>query len=82
VLGVSASSPVWDAMATDSGPQVHENVRSQLSGKYGPKRWEPAHRLYFCRRAPKPMVGRIDHEATEIAPRFVVRPPAGRETLR
>jgi signal transduction histidine kinase len=61
---------------TNSGPQVPENIRAQLFGKYvrggGGKRGMG---LYFCRLVAEAHGGRIDYEASEIGPRFVVRLP-------
>lgn len=61
---------------TNSGPQIPENIRGQLFGKYvrggGGKRGMG---LYFCRLVAEAHGGRIDYEAAEIGPRFVVRLP-------
>jgi two-component system, sensor histidine kinase and response regulator len=61
---------------TNSGPQIPENIRPQLFGKYvrggGGKRGMG---LYFCRLVAEAHGGRIDYEASEIGPRFVVRLP-------
>jgi signal transduction histidine kinase len=61
---------------TNSGPQIPENIRSQLFGKYvrggGGKRGMG---LYFCRLVAEAHGGRIDYEASEIGPRFAVRLP-------
>jgi two-component system, sensor histidine kinase and response regulator len=61
---------------TNSGPQIPENIRPQLFGKYvrggGGKRGMG---LYFCRLVAEAHGGRIDYEASAIGPRFVVRLP-------
>jgi signal transduction histidine kinase len=61
---------------TNSGPQIPENIRPQLFGKYvrggGGKRGMG---LYFCRLVAEAHGGRIDYEASGIGPRFVVRLP-------
>jgi DNA-binding response OmpR family regulator len=61
---------------TNSGPQIAESIRPQLFGKYvrggGGKRGMG---LYFCRLVAEAHGGRIDYEASEIGPRFVVRLP-------
>jgi two-component system, OmpR family, heavy metal sensor histidine kinase CusS len=61
---------------TNSGPQISDDIRSQLFVKYvrgkGGKRGMG---LYFCRLVAEAHGGRIDAEATEIGPRFVVRLP-------
>ncbi|HET7500707.1 MAG TPA: response regulator [Kofleriaceae bacterium] len=61
---------------TNSGPQIAENLRSQLFGKYvrggGGKRGMG---LYFCRLVAEAHGGRIDYEASGVGPRFVVRLP-------
>jgi len=61
---------------TNSGPQIPENIRAHLFGKYvrggGGKRGMG---LYFCRLVAEAHGGRIDYEASEIGPRFVVRLP-------
>jgi signal transduction histidine kinase len=61
---------------TNSGPPIPDNIRPQLFGKYvrggGGKRGMG---LYFCRLVAEAHGGRIDYEASEIGPRFVVRLP-------
>jgi two-component system, sensor histidine kinase and response regulator len=61
---------------TNSGPQIPENIRPQLFGKYvrggGGKRGMG---LYFCRLVAEAHGGRIDYEASAIGPRFVIRLP-------
>jgi signal transduction histidine kinase len=61
---------------TNSGPQIPENIRPQLFGKYvrggGGKRGMG---LYFCRLVAEAHGGRIDYEASGIGPRFVIRLP-------
>jgi signal transduction histidine kinase len=61
---------------TNSGPQIPEAIRPQLFGKYvrggGGKRGMG---LYFCRLVAEAHSGRIDYEAIEMGPRFVVRLP-------
>ncbi|MDQ3365171.1 MAG: response regulator [Myxococcota bacterium] len=61
---------------TNSGPQIPENIRDTLFGKYvrggGGKRGMG---LYFCRLVAEAHGGRIDYEAAEVGPRFVMRLP-------
>jgi signal transduction histidine kinase len=61
---------------TNSGPRIADDIRSQLFVKYvrgkGGKRGMG---LYFCRLVAEAHGGRIDDEATEIGPRFIVRLP-------
>jgi two-component system sensor histidine kinase/response regulator len=61
---------------TNSGPHIAENIRPQLFGKYvrggGGKRGMG---LYFCRLVAEAHGGRIDYEAADFGPRFVVRLP-------
>jgi two-component system, sensor histidine kinase and response regulator len=61
---------------SNSGPPIAENIRHQLFGKYvrggGGKRGMG---LYFCRLVAEAHGGRIDYEAAELGPRFVVRLP-------
>jgi signal transduction histidine kinase len=61
---------------TNTGPQIPENIRSQLFGKYvrggGGKRGMG---LYFCRLVAEAHGGRIDYEASDIGPRFAMRLP-------
>jgi signal transduction histidine kinase len=61
---------------TNTGPQVPENIRGTLFGKYvrggGGKRGMG---LYFCRLVAEAHGGRIDYEAAEAGPSFVVRLP-------
>jgi signal transduction histidine kinase len=67
------SVEIW---VTNTGPQIAENIRPQLFGKYvrggGGKRGMG---LYFCRLVAEAHGGRIDYEASSIGPRFVVRLP-------
>jgi len=61
---------------TNSGPQVPDNIRDSLFGKYvrggGGKRGMG---LYFCRLVAEAHGGRIDLEAAAEGPSFVVRLP-------
>ncbi len=61
---------------TNTGPQVPENIRGNLFGKYvrggGGKRGMG---LYFCRLVAEAHGGRIDYEAAPEGPSFVVRLP-------
>ncbi|MGE5182110.1 MAG: response regulator [Acidobacteriota bacterium] len=61
---------------TNSGPQVPENIRGNLFGKYvqgkGGKRGMG---LYFCRLVAEAHGGRIEYEARDVGPCFVVRLP-------
>lgn len=61
---------------TNSGPQIADNIRPQLFGKYvrggGGKRGMG---LYFCRLVAEAHGGRIDYEAADFGPRFVIRLP-------
>ena len=61
---------------TNTGPQVPENIRANLFGKYvrggGGKRGMG---LYFCRLVAEAHGGRIDYEAAPAGPRFVMRLP-------
>lgn len=61
---------------TNTGPQVPENIRHNLFGKYvrggGGKRGMG---LYFCRLVAEAHGGRIDYEAADVGPSFVVRLP-------
>ncbi len=61
---------------TNSGPQIADSIRPQLFGKYvrggGGKRGMG---LYFCRLVAEAHGGRIDYEAADFGPRFVVRLP-------
>jgi signal transduction histidine kinase len=61
---------------TNTGPQVPENIRSTLFGKYvrggGGKRGMG---LYFCKLVAEAHGGRIDYEAAPHGPSFVVRLP-------
>jgi signal transduction histidine kinase len=61
---------------TNSGPQVPENIRKTLFGKYvqgkGGKRGMG---LYFCRLVAEAHGGRIEYEARPDGPCFVVRLP-------
>jgi signal transduction histidine kinase len=61
---------------TNTGPQVPENIRPALFGKYvqgkGGKRGMG---LYFCRLVAEAHGGRIDYEAREDGPGFIVRLP-------
>jgi two-component system, sensor histidine kinase and response regulator len=60
----------------NTGPQVPENIRPNLFGKYvrggGGKRGMG---LYFCRLVAEAHGGRIDYEAAPTGPSFVVRLP-------
>jgi signal transduction histidine kinase len=60
----------------NTGPQVPENIRPNLFGKYarggGGKRGMG---LYFCRLVAEAHGGRIDYEAGAIGPLFVMRLP-------
>jgi len=60
----------------NSGPQIPENIRGQLFGKYvrggGGKRGMG---LYFCRLVAEAHGGRIDYEAVGVGPCFVMRLP-------
>ncbi|HUJ58192.1 MAG TPA: response regulator [Kofleriaceae bacterium] len=60
----------------NTGPQVPDNIRPSLFGKYvqgkGGKRGMG---LYFCRLVAEAHGGRIDYEATPTGPAFVVRLP-------
>jgi two-component system sensor histidine kinase/response regulator len=61
---------------TNSGPQVPENIRGNLFGKYvqgkGGKRGMG---LYFCRLVAEAHGGRIEYEARDDGPSFVLRLP-------
>jgi two-component system, sensor histidine kinase and response regulator len=61
---------------TNTGPQVPENIRGTLFGKYvrggGGKRGMG---LYFCRLVAEAHGGRIDYEASSVGPSFVLRLP-------
>ena len=61
---------------TNSGPQVPENIRNNLFGKYvrggGGKRGMG---LYFCRLVAEAHGGRIDYEAAPQGPSFVLSLP-------
>ncbi|MBS1122105.1 MAG: two component transcriptional regulator [Deltaproteobacteria bacterium] len=61
---------------SNSGPQVPENIRGTLFGKYvrggGGKRGMG---LYFCRLVAEAHSGRIDYEAASEGPCFVLRLP-------
>lgn len=79
---ISVSARRWndddsvEISVTNSGPQIPENIRPQLFGKYvrggGGKRGMG---LYFCRLVAEAHGGRIDYEASDTGPRFVVRLP-------
>jgi len=60
----------------NTGPQVPENIRGNLFGKYvrggGGKRGMG---LYFCRLVAEAHGGRIDYEVAPFGPNFVVRLP-------
>lgn len=60
----------------NTGPQVPENIRPNLFGKYvrggGGKRGMG---LYFCRLVAEAHGGRIDYEAAQSGPAFVMRLP-------
>jgi two-component system, sensor histidine kinase and response regulator len=61
---------------TNTGPQIPENIRGNLFGKYvqgkGGKRGMG---LYFCRLVAEAHGGRIEYEAREDGPAFVLRLP-------
>ena len=61
---------------TNTGPQVPENIRDNLFGKYvqgkGGKRGMG---LYFCRLVAEAHGGRIEYEARPQGPSFVLRLP-------
>jgi DNA-binding response OmpR family regulator len=65
-----------DIWVANTGPQIPENIRATLFGKYvqgkGGKRGMG---LYFCRLAAEAHGGRIDCEARPDGPSFVVRLP-------
>jgi signal transduction histidine kinase len=64
---------IW---VSNSGPQIPENIRQTLFGKYvqgkGGKRGMG---LYFCRLAAEAHGGRIEYEARPDGPSFVLRLP-------
>jgi len=61
---------------TNTGPQIPENIRPNLFGKYvqgkGGKRGMG---LYFCRLVAEAHGGKIEYEARDVGPSFVVRLP-------
>jgi signal transduction histidine kinase len=61
---------------TNTGPHIPENIRPNLFGKYvqgkGGKRGMG---LYFCRLVAEAHGGRIDYEARDLGPSFVLRLP-------
>ncbi len=61
---------------TNTGPQIPDNIRTSLFGKYvrggGGKRGMG---LYFCRLVAEAHGGRIDCEPSTVGPRFVLRLP-------
>jgi len=65
-----------EIVVANTGPQVPENIRPMLFGKYvqgkGGKRGMG---LYFCRLVAEAHGGRIDYEARPDGPSFVVRLP-------
>ena len=78
---VVAAVPLNDAdsariTVTNTGPQVPENIRSNLFGKYvrggGGKRGMG---LYFCRLVAEAHGGRIEYEAAAQGPCFVLSLP-------
>jgi signal transduction histidine kinase len=79
---IRVTARVWndsgsvELAVTNTGPQVPENIRPNLFGKYvsgrGGKRGMG---LYFCRLVAEAHGGRIDYEASPIGPTFVVRLP-------
>ena len=79
---VRVSARVWNDAGSvelavmNTGPQVPENIRPNLFGKYvrggGGKRGMG---LYFCRLVAEAHGGRIDYEAAPGGPTFVVRLP-------
>lgn len=68
-----------ELVIANTGPLVPENIRDTLFGKYvrgkGGKRGMG---LYFCRLVAEAHGGRIDYEAGEDGPRFVLRLPGHR----
>ena len=79
VIAMSARSWETDGVelcVTNSGPQIPENIRKTLFGKYvqgkGGKRGMG---LYFCRLVAEAHGGRIEYEARADGPSFVVRLP-------
>lgn len=79
---ISVSGKRWndpdsvEISVTNTGPQIPENIRANLFGKYvrggGGKRGMG---LYFCRLVTDAHGGRIDCEATPVGPSFIVRLP-------
>jgi signal transduction histidine kinase len=67
------SVEIW---VTNTGPQIPENIRANLFGKYvqgkGGKRGMG---LYFCRLVAEAHGGRIEYEARSDGPSFVLRLP-------
>ena len=65
-----------EIVVMNTGPQVPENIRPNLFGKYvrggGGKRGMG---LYFCRLVAEAHGGRIDYEAAPEGPSFVIRLP-------
>jgi len=79
---ITLAARAWDddgsveMSVTNSGPQVSENIRKTLFGKYvqgkGGKRGMG---LYFCRLVAEAHGGRIEYEARPEGPSFVLRLP-------
>jgi signal transduction histidine kinase len=77
---IALSAKPWDdgveLSVTNSGPQIPDNIRKTLFGKYvqgkGGKRGMG---LYFCRLVAEAHNGRIEYEARPDGPSFVVRLP-------
>lgn len=79
---IRVSARVWndagsvELAVANTGPQVPENIRPNLFGKYvrggGGKRGMG---LYFCRLVAEAHGGRIDYEAASAGPCFVMRLP-------
>lgn len=71
--GEDLSMELW---VTNTGPQIPENIRPNLFGKYvqgkGGKRGMG---LYFCRLVAEAHGGKIEYEARDQGPSFVVRLP-------
>jgi len=79
---LSLTARRWDSAGgveisvTNSGPQIPEAIRPHLFEKFvrgsGGKRGMG---LYFCRLVAESHGGSVEHEATPIGPRFIVRLP-------
>jgi DNA-binding response OmpR family regulator len=78
VLGASRWNEEGSCLlsVTNTGPQISETIRSNLFGKYvrggGGKRGMG---LYYCRLVAEAHGGRIDYEAADDGPSFVLRLP-------